>query len=168
VKGRGPEHWTRGNAGALRKQGGGFRCRGGRWQRIGACLTFCLGLKHVHKGTRSVGYLHGFLIKHPAAGSVSTAEHHDDDHKRGGVDASVTTIFLSTWRFHAVTRIESGWLHSGGDIPDDDLFCLDATALELLHIIIDSVCTIVVRRFFPSTSSIHASLRIVEDMFNSP
>jgi hypothetical protein len=98
----------------------------------------------------------GFLIKHPFADSVSTAEHRDDDHKRNSAGASVITIFLSTW------------LHSGGDIPDSDLFCLDATALELLRIVADSVYTTVVRRFFPSALSIHAPLRIVEDLFDSP
>jgi hypothetical protein len=58
VEGRGLEPWTHGNAGALPKQGGGFRCCGGTWQRVGACLVLCLGLKHVRGGTRSAGYRH--------------------------------------------------------------------------------------------------------------
>jgi hypothetical protein len=49
--------WACGNARALPKQGGGFRYRGGTWQRVDAHLAFCPGLKHVHGvPRRSVGY----------------------------------------------------------------------------------------------------------------
>jgi hypothetical protein len=33
-----------------------FWYRGGTWQHVDAYLTFCLCLKHVRGGTRSVGY----------------------------------------------------------------------------------------------------------------
>jgi hypothetical protein len=58
----------------------------------------------------SGGRFHGhrFLIKHPAAASVWSVVHRDDDHKRGGDSALITAIILSTWRFCVVTRIESG------------------------------------------------------------
>jgi hypothetical protein len=55
VKERGLESWTRGTAGALPKQGGGFQCHGAMWQHVGACFAFCLGLKHVCGGIQSVG-----------------------------------------------------------------------------------------------------------------
>jgi hypothetical protein len=110
---------------------------------------------------------HQFLIKHPTVASVWSTEHCNDDHKHGDDGASVTAIVLSTWWFHAATRIKSGWLYSSGDIPNVDLFYPDATTLELLRINIDSVCTIVVRRFFPSMLWIHAPLRIVENLIDS-
>jgi hypothetical protein len=110
------------------------------------------------------GWFHDqwFRIKHLAAGSALSVDHHDEVHNCASTFASATAISPSTWRFHAATRIEGGWFNSGGSdwgcvvprrfpdvylvyidlldavqasagIFDADLLCSTVTAPEDLH-----------------------------------